>query len=73
MLKLTMLKNVRKMLKIPEYFDYGDSTNTNGNEFKITSIKDEIKNTLDELKNNPINKMTKEEIRKQNEKVFGEN
>ena len=47
--------------------------NTNGNEFKITSIKDEIKNTLDELKNNPINKMTKEEIRKQNEKVFGKN
>ena len=45
--------------------------NSNGNEFKLNSIKDEIKNTIDELKNNPISKMTKEEIRKQNEKVFG--
>ncbi len=46
--------------------------NVNGRDtFKLSSIKEEIKTTLDNLKKNPIPKKTKEEIRKQNEKVFG--
>lgn len=39
--------------------------------FELSTIKEEIKNTLDDLKKNPIHKMTKEEIRLNNEKIFG--
>lgn len=39
--------------------------------FKLSTIKEEIKSTLGDLKKNPIPKMTKEEIRLQNEKIFG--
>jgi len=45
--------------------------NANRDTLKLSAIKDEIKTTLDSLQKNPIPKMTKEEIRKQNEKVFG--
>lgn len=40
-------------------------------EFDLNTIEDEIKTILVDLKKNPINKMSKEEIRKQNEKVLG--
>lgn len=39
--------------------------------FELSTIKQEINNALDDLKRNPIPKMSKEEIRIQNEKVFG--
>jgi hypothetical protein len=39
---------------------------------EITTVKKEIQNTLDDLKKNPLPKMTKEEIRANNEKLFGE-
>ena len=38
---------------------------------KLSTVKEEVKTTLDDLKKNPIPKKTKEEIRNQNEKVFG--
>lgn len=46
-------------------------SNPGKDSFKSSSIKKEIENTLEELKKNPLKKMTKDEIRKQNEKVLG--
>ncbi|OPZ94964.1 MAG: hypothetical protein BWY74_00128 [Firmicutes bacterium ADurb.Bin419] len=45
--------------------------NNKGDEFKYT-IKNEIENIIEENKKNPKPKMTKEEIREQNKKVFGD-
>lgn len=39
--------------------------------FKLSTIKQEIKSTLDDLEKNPIKKMTKEEIKELNEKTLG--
>lgn len=39
---------------------------------ELKTAKSEIKATLDELKKNPLPKLTKEEIRENNKKVFGE-
>jgi hypothetical protein len=38
---------------------------------KLSSVKKEINDTLEYLKKNPLPRMTKEEIRKNNEKVLG--
>lgn len=40
--------------------------------FKLSTIKTEINNILEDLNKNPIRKMTKEEIKEQNKKLFGE-
>ena len=38
---------------------------------KLSTVKTEINDTLEYLKKNPLPRMTKEEIRKNNEKLFG--
>lgn len=40
--------------------------------FNPATIQEEIENTLEDLKTNPIHEMTKEEIRINNEKIFGD-
>lgn len=44
---------------------------TDKDSFKLSTIKEEIHSTLEDLKKNPLPKMSKEEIRVQNEKIFG--
>lgn len=39
--------------------------------FKLSTIREDISSILKDLEKNPIEKMTEEEIRIQNEKVFG--
>ncbi|MBY0011224.1 hypothetical protein [Paenibacillus typhae] len=49
-----------------------DGVNVNKEDFSLTTIKTEIESTLKELEENPIPKMTKEEIEENNKKVLGE-
>ncbi|MDQ0194906.1 hypothetical protein [Paenibacillus wynnii] len=54
------------------FVNKSDNDLLNGKDsFKLSTIGEEINSTLKDLKLKPIQKLTKEEIRIQNEKVFG--
>ena len=68
---LTGMLQGKFLLKEGKNYDIIHKNGSNTDTFMLSSINKEIKDTLNYLEKNPIPKMTKEEIRIQNERVLG--